>query len=47
MLIPSAIRVLDELISEEKPSISQYIDVNFGLENLPLSSEILKKFSDA
>lgn len=45
-MLPYVLSLFTTLSSEEKPSLSTYLDEKFGLENLPLCTEILKKFSD-
>ena len=45
-MLPYVLSLFATLDGEEKPSLSTYLDEKFGLENLPLCTEILKKFSD-
>lgn len=47
LVLPNALAQIACLPEEGKISLSSQLDTHFGLDNLPLCTEILKKFSDA
>ena len=47
LVLPSALSAFNQSKVEDKPSVSQYMDTQFGLENLSMCSEVLKKFTKA
>ena len=46
LLLPGIISSFASLEGEPKNALNEYMDTHFGFENIPISSEILKKFSD-
>jgi len=47
LLLPCVLANVMELSGESRFTLSEYMEEHFGLENLPLCTEVLKKFSDA